>query len=72
MSRERPGLFRIVWRMRKNSTLNVGPYRVARRHLRTMLGRSSMEMAMLSSRSVPLTLAGLGELRASSMVGCVW
>ena len=49
-----------------------GPYRVAWRHKPTFLGKMAMEPWVGASRSVPVGLKALAQLRASAMVGCVW
>lgn len=48
------------------------PYRAAWRHKPTFFGKLAMERWVAVGRSVPVDLKLLAELRASSLVGCVW
>jgi hypothetical protein len=73
MSAERPGMLRVGWRMRRKMlTTSFAPYRFAKKHVGTFVGRSLMEVGILSARSVDLRLKELAGMRAASMIGCVW
>lgn len=49
-----------------------GPYRQAWRHKPTFFGKMAMERWVGLSRSVPDDLKTLAQLRASSLIGCMW
>ncbi|GEM_PF-2942822 len=57
--------------LRRGPTL-PGPYRTALRHKPTFFGKMAMERWVGMSRSVPIELKALAQLRAGAMVGCVW
>ncbi len=59
-------------RVLRRGPLLPAPYRVARRHLPTLLGKLAMERWVAVSRSVPADLKALASLRASTLVGCLW
>lgn len=48
------------------------PYRAALRHKPTFFGKMAMERWLSFSRATPMNLKLLAQLRASSLVGCVW
>ena len=48
------------------------PYRQAWRHKPTFFGKLAMERWVAVGRSIPPNLRILAELRAGSLVGCVW
>ncbi len=48
------------------------PYKAAWHHRPSFFGKLAMERWIACSRSVPLDLKQLAELRASSLVGCLW
>ncbi len=49
-----------------------GPYRIAWKHRPTFFGKLAMERWVGLSRSMPADLKSLAQLRAGSLVGCVW
>lgn len=61
-----------VVRVLRRGPVLPGPYRQAARHKPTFLGKLSMETWVGMSRSVPDGLKTLAQLRASSLIGCMW
>ncbi len=62
---------RLVKVMRRGPTVPV-PYRIAMAHKPTLIGKLNMERWISFSGSVPEELKSLAQLRAASMIGCVW
>ncbi len=48
------------------------PYRIAWKHRPTFFGKLAMERWVGFSQSMPADLKSLAQLRAGSLVGCVW
>jgi hypothetical protein len=48
------------------------PYRTALRHKPTLLGKLAMERWIGLGNAMPLDLKQLAQLRAGSLVGCLW
>lgn len=57
--------------MRRGPALPA-PYKIALRHKPTFFGKLAMERWVAMSGSVPADLKVLAQLRASTLVGCVW
>lgn len=49
-----------------------GPYRTAWRHKPTFFGKLATERWMALSGSVPADLKSIAQMRAGSLVGCLW
>lgn len=49
-----------------------GPYRTAWRHKPTFFGKLAMERWVGVGAAMPADLKTLAQLRAGSLVGCVW
>ena len=61
-----------VLRVLRRGPAVPAPYRQAWRHKPTFFGKLAMERWVAMSRSLPAELRILAELRAGSLVGCVW
>lgn len=61
-----------VMRVLRRGPAMPGPYRQAMVHKPTLFGKLSMETWIGLSRSVPDDLKTLAQLRASSLIGCMW
>ena len=48
------------------------PYRVALKHKPTFFGKLAMERWVGFGNAMPTDLKSLAQLRAGSLVGCVW
>ncbi len=57
--------------LRRGPTM-PGPYRTAAAHRPTLLGKLAMERWVAWSRSTDDRLKSLAQLRASSLIGCMW
>lgn len=62
----------VVLKVMKRGPVMPAPYRTASRHKPTLFGKLAMERWIATGRSLPKDLKTLAELRASSLVGCVW
>lgn len=65
-------MLRVGWRMRRKMMTKFAPYEYAQKHMGTFVGRSLMEVAILSAHSVDLELKELAGMRTAAMIGCVW
>lgn len=63
---------RAVVRVLRRGPTMPGPYAKAAIHRPTLLGKLAMERWISFSRSMPADLKALAQMRASSLVGCVW
>ena len=62
----------LVARVLRRGPLLPAPYRAAFKHKPTFFGKLAMERWLSFGRAVPFDLKVLAQLRASSLIGCLW
>lgn len=67
-----PGLIRALVRTGRKGPAVPAPYKAAWKHKPTFFGKLAMERWVACGRSLPTEVKLMAELRAASMVGCVW
>lgn len=59
-------------RVLRRGPVMPAPYKAAWRHKPTFFGKMAMERWLSFGRATPMDLKLLAQLRAGSLVGCLW